>query len=115
MIASLFGKLRAVVDGDACTFTPEEAKALHAELWDVRGRLASLERRNAALNAENNTLVAGILAEERRAVAAEIRRGEAEDLVRQGVREIANPKRWRERASRWLAAQDLVRSLRGGA
>lgn len=102
MTPSLYAKLRAIIDGDAVTLTPDDAKAIHAALWDARGTA----KRAAALDDENDRLVAGILAEERRAGLAEILRAEAVELVRDGVAEINNPKRWRERATRWLKATD---------
>lgn len=104
MTPSIYAKLRAIIDGDVVTLTPDDAKTMHAALWDARGTA----KRAAALDDENNRLVAGILAEERRAVMAEILRADAIEIVRDGVNAAGahNPARWRERAARWLNATD---------
>ena len=104
--------LRAIIDGEPdARLTVEQAKELHTQLWDLRGDVARLDARyvamdnlRTALNDENNRLVAQVLAEERRAVRAEILRAEAVELIRDGTNEISNPKRWRERARKWLAS-----------
>lgn len=102
--------LRRIIDGDAtATITREEAVDLHSQLWDLRTQVGALEghltvarRKVEALNGENNALVAQVVSEERRAVRAEIDRAEALEIIRDGVDEVNNPKRWRLRAREWL-------------
>lgn len=104
--------LLAIVDGEREALTPEQAKAIKAEIWDLRqkngtlqARAHSLAEQVKALHGECDKLVAQVVAEEQRAVRAEIEKAEAVQLVRDGVDEIANPKRWRLRAGRWLGAR----------
>lgn len=56
-LSSLYAKLRAIIDGDAVTLTPDDAKALHATLVARGLRISVLER-------ECNELVAQIVSED---------------------------------------------------
>lgn len=108
--SDVFAVLRAIVDGKPEALTAEQAKSIHAELWDNRQRLALLEqrialanRKNEALNSENNQIVAQVVSEERRAVRLEIEKAECVALIADGIDEMHNPKRWRAKATAWLS------------
>lgn len=73
MTPSLYAKLRAIVNGEAITLTPDDAKAIHAELVARGLRISVLER-------ECNELVAQIVSEDELArMLAEIERLKATD------------------------------------
>ena len=103
-------KLRAIVDGENVRLTPDDAKAIHAALWDARGDAARAERRGpriAELNAENDNLVAQVLAEERRACVLALELAEARELLRAHIDGDArryNPKGLRATTAEYLLA-----------
>ncbi len=73
MTPSLYAKLRAIVNGEAITLTPDDAKAIHAELVARGLRISVLER-------ECNALVAQIVSEDELArMLGEIERLKATD------------------------------------
>ena len=81
-------KLRAIVDGEDVRLTPDEAKAIHLALWNARSDEARAKTNApsvARLNAENDALVAQVLAEERRACVLALQLAEARELLRAHV------------------------------
>lgn len=112
MTPKAYATLIAIVDGEDARLSREDASSILSDLWDTRGengklrtKVSLLEQENAARHAEADKLVAQVVAEEQRAVRAELERAEAVALVQDGIDEIANPKRWRDRARRWINAR----------
>lgn len=56
-----YAALRAIIDGDATELTPEQAKAIHAELWTLKQRAAVAHKAIGRLNEENERLIAATL------------------------------------------------------
>ncbi len=106
-----FAVLRALVDGERSAVTPDEAKAIHAMLWDARAAVAAAEQRAEIARARAVELDAECAKLVRQVVVTDLRieaqRAEIDEL-RLRLRKLAaaphNPKRERAAALRLLGS-----------
>lgn len=101
MTPSTFALLRRLVDGGGGSVTREEAKEIHALVWDARqvadrarrARDVAVERA-AELDKENADLVAQVLAEERARCVQALALASAVELLRahEGDQRRFNPR-----------------------
>ena len=106
-----YAVLKAVIDGERSTLTADEAKAIHAALWDARSLLAKATAtaeaallRAATLDAECAQLVSQVLSEERRAAVLALEVATAREILRECVESKHNPRRARAKAAAFLLA-----------
>jgi hypothetical protein len=108
----VFALLRALVDGERSAVTRDEAKAIHAALWDARSAVAAAEQRaeiararTAELDAENAKLVRQVVVADLRAEAQAAEIDELRDRLRRLADAPHNPKRERAAALRLLGSR----------
>lgn len=110
-----FALLRRIVDGEQTTVTADEAKAIHALVWDARqvadrarrARDVAVERA-AELDQENVSLVAQVLAFERRMAVQALALASAVELLRahDGDQRRYNPRGYRNAVRDFLSTLD---------
>jgi hypothetical protein len=109
---TVFALLRALVDGERSVVTRDEAKVVHAALWDARSAVAAAEQRAesararaAELDAENVKLVRQVVVADLRAEAQAAEIDELRDRLRRLADAPHNPKRERAAALRLLGSR----------